>query len=256
MPSTRRVIVTRPAREARRWVAEWRGAGFEAEALPLIAIDKVADDTELRAVRERLADWSALMFVSAAAAGHFFAGVALDDSLPRCWATGPGTVRGLREAGVPAARIDAPGAGAAQFDSEALWAGVRAQVGAGTRVLIVRGGNAAGQPVGRGWLAREIEAAGGRIDTVVAYRRLAPALGDAERQLATAAATDGSVWLFSSSEAIANLCAALPGLRWDRARAVATHPRIGEAALAAGFGAVRVAPPGQAALGASIESFA
>lgn len=254
MPS--RVIVTRPAREARRWIAEWQGVGVEAVALPLIVIDAVADDAELRAVRERLRQWSALMFVSAAAAEHFFAGVGLDDSLPRCWATGPGTVRGLREAGVPAAGIDAPSAEAAQFDSETLWADVRAQVGPGTRVLIVRGGNAAGQPIGRGWLAREIEAAGGQIDTVVAYRRLAPSLGESERQLATAAATDGSVWLFSSGEAIANLCAALPGLRWDQARAVATHPRIGDAARAAGFGSVRVAPPGSAALNASIESFA
>jgi uroporphyrinogen-III synthase len=256
MPSTRRVIVTRPAREAQRWVAESQAMGLDAVALPLIVIDKVADDTELRAVRERLADWSALMFVSAAAAAHFFEGVSLDGSLPRCWATGPGTVRGLREAGVPAARIDAPSGAADQFDSETLWADVRAQVGPGTPVLIVRGGNAAGQPIGRGWLAQEIEAAGGRIDTVVAYRRLAPVLAEAQRQLASVAATDGSVWLFSSSEAIANLCAALPALRWDRARAVATHPRIGAAARAAGFGSVQVAPPGQAALIASIESFA
>lgn len=250
------MIATRPAREARRWVAEWQGAGFEAVALPLIVIDAVADAAELRAVRERLERWSALMFVSATAAEHFFTGVALDDGLPRCWATGPGTVRGLREAGVPATRIDAPSADAAQFDSENLWAGVRAQVGPGTRVLIVRGGNAAGQPVGRGWLAQEIEAAGGHIDNVVAYRRLAPVFGAAERALATTAATDGSVWLFSSGEAIANLCAAMPGLRWDQARAVATHPRIGDAARAAGFGSVRVASPGQAALSASIESFA
>lgn len=256
MPSTRRVIVTRPAREAQRWIAELQGTGLEAVALPLIVIDTVAEADALQAARERLADWSALMFVSAAAATHFFQGVALGADLPRCWATGPGTVRGLREAGVPAAGIDAPPAGAEQFDSETLWADVRAQVGPGTRVLIVRGGNAAGAPIGRGWLAREIEAAGGRIDTVVAYRRLPPVLGEAERQLASAAATDGSVWLFSSSEAIANLRAALPGLRWDRARAVATHPRIGEAARAAGFGSVQVAPPGQAALIASIESFA
>lgn len=256
MPTPRRVIVTRPAREAQRWIADWQGAGFEAVALPLIVIDAVADAGALRAVRERLHDWSALMFVSAAAAEHFFDGADLDGGVPRCWATGPGTVRGLREAGVPEACIDAPPATAAQFDSETLWADVRAQVGPGTRVLIVRGGNAAGQPVGRGWLAQEIEAAGGHIDTVVAYRRLAPVLGETERQLAATAASDGSVWLFSSGEAIANLSAALPGLHWDRARAVATHPRIGDAARAAGFGSVRVAPPGSAALTASIESFA
>ncbi|MGH6638901.1 MAG: uroporphyrinogen-III synthase, partial [Polaromonas sp.] len=55
-----------------------------------------------------------------------------------------------------------------------------------------------------------------------------------------AASADGSVWLFSSSEAVANL-ARLPVMQamdWSRARAVATHPRILDAVRAAGWGVV------------------
>lgn len=254
----RRVIVTRPAHEASRWVDALNGAGLSAVALPLIAIEPLEDTRALEASRRTVARWHALMFVSAAAASHFVdARVAADlaaNPAPRCWATGPGTVRALREAGAPASCIDAPGDDAAQFDSEALWAVVRPQVAPGTRVLIVRGGDTAGQPGGRDWLARAVQSAGGEVEVVASYRRLAPRFGDAERRLATQAATGGSVWLFSSSEGIANLRQAMPGADWRAARAVATHPRIGEAARAAGFGTVVLSQPGLGALAASIES--
>jgi uroporphyrinogen-III synthase len=73
-------------------------------------------------------------------------------------------------------------------------------------------------------------------------------------QLARAAATDGAVWLFSSSEAVANLQACLPGQDWGAARALTTHGRIAEAARAAGFGVVREARPALADILASLES--
>ncbi|MDM0077840.1 uroporphyrinogen-III synthase [Variovorax sp. J2P1-59] len=252
-----RVIVTRPAREAARWVGELRAAGLDALALPLIAIEPLQDGKLLHAVRERLSDYDALMFVSAAAAEHFFTGIdASAAARSRFWGTGPGTARGLLEAGVPAASIDAPPPDAAQFDSEALWARVRPQVRPGTRVLIVRGGDASGRIGGRDWLAREITAAGGACDEVAAYRRLAPTFDEAERRLAAEGASGDSIWLFSSSEAIANLCRCMPGTQWTAARAIATHERIADAARAAGFGRVRVSSPSQVALVASIESLA
>lgn len=256
---TRRVIVTRPAHEGARWVDALKDAGLEAVALPLIAIAPLQDTAALTAARRTVDRRDALMFVSSAAASHFVdaqvVAALMSDRAPRCWATGPGTVRALHEAGVPASCVDAPGDDAAQFDSEALWAVVRPQVVAGTRVLIVRGGDVAGQPGGRDWLARTVQSAGGAIEVVAAYRRLAPIFGEAERRLAIQGATDGSVWLFSSSEGIANLCQAVPEIDWRSARAVATHPRIGEAARAAGFGTVVLSQPGLAALAASIESF-
>src|SRR5215207_928638 len=68
-----RVIVTRPEREAARWVQTLRAAGLDAQALPLIAIAPVTDSKELQEARRRVGDYAALMFVSAAAAEHFFA---------------------------------------------------------------------------------------------------------------------------------------------------------------------------------------
>lgn len=255
MPLTK-VIVTRPAREAARWLDALRAAGVDAVALPLIAIEPLADTANLRDVRLRMARYDALMFVSAAAVEHFFDAAGPVASAPhqRFWATGPGTCRALRQAGVPEAAIDAPPADAVQFDSETLWASVSAQVRPGVRVLLVRGGDAVGKPTGRDWLAREIAAAGAACDTVVAYRRL-PALSDeAGRRAAVEGASGNAIWLFSSSEAVANLRLALPTQGWGSARAIATHPRIAEAAREAGFGSVYVSRPELAALVASIES--
>lgn len=251
------VIVTRPAHEAAAWVRDFQSAGLEAVALPLIAIAPALDVEPLRAAWARLADYAALMFVSATAVDHFFQQRDAS-SLAGCrfWATGPGTERALLRAGVPPAAIDAPPPGATRFDSEALWALAHGQVSPGVRVLIVRGGDEAGQPAGRQWLAQEIDAAGGVRDTVVAYRRLAPALDEAQRRIATDAAAGHGIWLFSSSEAIGNLQRALPGTSWQAARAIVTHARIGDAAQAAGFGALRVCTPLREALIASIESFA
>ena len=64
-------------------------------------------------------------------------------------------------------------------------------------------------------------------------------------QRARQAGSDGSVWLFSSSEAVANLCqmAGLQDMDWRGARAVATHPRIADAVRAAGWGVVVASRP-------------
>jgi uroporphyrinogen-III synthase len=256
---TLRVIVTRPAREAARWVDDLRAAGLEAVALPLIEIAPPADPAPVDAAWRRMADYHARMFVSAAAVSHFFRGAKLpvaDGHHGRFWATGPGTTRALRDAGVPASSIDAPAADAAQFDSEALWPLVRAQVHPGVRVLIVRGGGASGQPAGREWLAREIAEAGGACDVVAAYRRLVPSLGDEALRVLSGAVDGSALWLFSSSEAVANLRVLAPAVDWRSACALTTHERIAQAARHAGFGRVRVSRPSLSSLIASIESFA
>ncbi|MFT4241500.1 MAG: uroporphyrinogen-III synthase [Acidovorax sp.] len=262
-----RVIVTRPAREAAHWVDQLGAHGFRAVALPLIAIGPCADAAALQQARARLASYKALMFVSGNAATYFFDSnrpPALDGQAPeaiktRAWAPGPGTASALRAAGFPPERIDGPAPDAAQFDSEALWQQVAGQIGPGDRVLIVRGsstGRASEQGTGRDWLARQIAAAGGHVDFAVAYERSAPRFRAHEVALAQQAARDGSLWLLSSSEAVAHLALALPGQDWSAARALATHPRIAQAAREAGFGAVRECRPALADVVASIESAA
>lgn len=257
-----RVLVTRPAQEAVRWVDDFRAAGLDAIALPLIAIEPAGDEARhaLQTHRGRIDEYRALMFVSAAAVRHFFVesppsvAASIATANARYWATGPGTVSALRRSGIPVARIDAPAPSSGRFDSEALWALVRVQLTATDRVLIVRGGDADDRQTGRDWLARQIESVGAVCDQAVAYRRLMPAFSERDRRLAEAAAVDGAVWLFSSSEAIGNLLQWLPVASWGRARAVATHPRIAQAAQDAGFGRVITSQPVLNALTASIES--
>jgi uroporphyrinogen-III synthase len=150
--------------------------------------------------------------------------------------------------------VDAPSPRAAQFDSETLWQHVAGQVGEGDRVLIVRGEETDGNAAGRDWLAEQLVAAGAQVRAIAAYRRAAPVLSQAQRTCALLGATQG-VWLFSSSQGIANLRGLLPSQDWSQARALATHPRIAQAARLAGFGVVCESRPSLDAVAAALESF-
>ena len=257
-----RVLVTRPQREAEPWVERLRGQSVDAHALPLIEIGPAPDAAALASARERLGEFKAAMFVSSNAVHGLLEekapGSRMDTAWAaiktRAWATGPGTRDALLAWGVPAASIDAPADDAAQFDSEALWARVGAGVRAGDRVLIVRGADAQGRVQGLDWLAQQLEAAGAAVETVASYCRRAPQWTDAQRSVAEQAAAEGSLWLFTSSEAVHNLRALLPAQDFSRASAVATHERIAQAAREAGFGVVRTSRPAFGDIVRSIES--
>jgi len=267
-----RAIVTRPAKEAQLWVADLRALGVDAVALPLITIGAVADPTALANAWRTLTQYDAVMFVSGNAVAHFFAQRPADIANPfacansalRAWVTGPASQSALQVCGVPMSAIDAPAPDGVQFDSEALWGTVRARVGPAYRVLLVRG-NAAGaasgvsadrasQGVGRDWFAQKVQAAGGVVDYVVAYERRTPFWDAAHLALIAQAGGDGSVWIFSSAEAVGYLLASVPQQTWAQARAVATHARIAQAVRQAGFGTVRESRPLLAEVVASIES--
>jgi uroporphyrinogen-III synthase len=262
-----RVIITRPAREANKWAAALSETGYDSAVLPLVEVTAAADPDSVIAAWSRLGSYDAAMFVSGNAVDHFFslnravAGVFIDHGAikTRAFATGPGTVAALLRAKAESAWIDAPGHDSQQFDSEALWAVVGSRVGPGFKVLIVRGAGAladapVGQGQGRDWFASQIQTAGGSVDYVVAYQRVSVRLQGTDQSFACQAATDGSVWMFSSSEAIGNLLASCPGQSWSQAKALVTHPRIGDAARKAGFGTVRESRPTVASLLASLES--
>jgi len=268
------VIVTRPEREAKQWVQALQGAGWNALAWPLIEIGPPADTAPILQAWKAIETWNAVMFVSANAVDHFFALKPASALFPsrqaaiktRAYATGPGTFDALLRAGVAQSGIDVPPVHAAQFDSEALWAVVGAQVRPGWRVLVVRGeqggadGTAApdsGRPgVGRDWFADQVRAAGGAVDFVVSYQRRCPALQPQTAAQVGHWVAERAVWLFSSSEAVGNLRHLLPAQSWGSARAVATHPRISAAAREAGFAVVCESRPVLAAVVASIESLA
>ena len=263
------VLVVRPRAQALAWVAELETIGVAARALPLIDILPAPTPAEVEAVLARLEALAGahdvgddraplLVFVSPNAVLGFFAaaaavrGVATETlAWPAgAWdaATGPGTVAALRECGVPADRIAAPPAGSPQFDSEALWAGIAGWPWPARPVWIVRGNG------GRDWLGQQLRGAGAEVQVVQSYGRAAPALSDDEQALLAAALAEPGrwVWLFSSSEAIDHLAAIAPGERWRAGRALASHPRIAERALALGFGAVDVIAPRPAAVAAAL----
>jgi uroporphyrinogen-III synthase len=260
------VLVTRPSREAQSWLQALKTAGHDAVALPLIEITPVADVQPLTRAWLQISRYQAVMFVSANAVDFFFA--AKPQSIPamfseggssiRAWATGPGTAQALIRAHADAAWIDTPKPDSLQFDSEALWAEVQGQVAAGSKLLIVRGEEASNQAQGSGrdWLAQQIQAVDGSVEFVVAYHRRVPAFTQAQCDMVPVASTDGSVWLFSSSQAVANLVDSFPALCWAQARAIATHPRIAQTARSHGFGVVCESRPTLVEVIASIESLA
>ncbi|TAF80413.1 MAG: uroporphyrinogen-III synthase [Curvibacter sp.] len=261
-----RVIITRPQAEAAPWLKALDAAGYTSWSLPLIDIRPAAQVASVESVWKRLADFDAVMFVSRNAVHYFFEQKA--DPAPvftaqaaiktRAFVTGPGSYSALQRVGAEPAWLDAPDFHAGQFDSEALWAVVRSRVVHGYRVLIVRGTTidegASDEGSGRDWFARQVLDAGGEVEFVVSYERQRPQWDAPTIAQAQAAATDGTVWVFSSSEAIRNLQHCCPGVNWAQAQAVVTHSRIGDAARGAGFGRVRESKPLLPALMASIES--
>ena len=273
----RRALITRPEPEASQWVQALAAQGVHAEAFPLICIGPAPDVARLREIRQRLSDYRALLFVSGNAARHFFdentAAALLQQTQVainrraniRIWSPGPGTARVLRTLGVPADCIDQPAVDAVQFDSESLWQQVGTSLLPGDRVLIVRGSDAPfhqaacrliapGDGAGREWLSAQISQAGGAVDYVAVYTRSAPSFTSQALARARSAASDGSPWVLSSAQALRHLTAAMPEQTWEQACAVATHPRIAEAARAAGFRTVIECRPSLSEIAAQLAS--
>ena len=279
-----RVIVTRPETDAQAWLDAIQKAGHEEVYLPLIEIGPAPDAQAVVLAWQQWQRWQAVMFVSAQAVRMFFVQRShpvpletkqssqdlidvLGQSLgPRCWATGPGTRQALIEAGVAKDRIDAPSADAAQFDSEALWQVVSPALKKNAPVLIVRGSEDASdssnnqsvnpQGVGRDWLSQQIIQAGASVEFVVAYSRRPPQWSAQQLDIAKKAASDNSVWCFSSSQAVLHLQAQLPDVHWQQARCVATHARIAQTAREVGFVNVVQTRPVLSDVLASLESLA
>ncbi len=252
-----RLIVTRPAAQAGGWVQTLNALGVHAVALPLIEIAALDDPHTLHAAWGQLPGCALAMFVSANAVQHFLAAAPPGTRWPGgvlAGSTGPGTTAALRAGGVPPGAIVEPAADAQAFDSEALWLQLSQRPWDGRQVQVVRGEG------GRDWLAEQLRAHGAQVQFVTAYRRLPPVLDTAAAGLlqSALAAPDHHVWHFSSSEAIGHLLhlaqAQQPAPAWGRSIAVATHPRIAQTAVDAGFGQVHRVGPSPAELAAWLQA--
>jgi uroporphyrinogen-III synthase len=254
MPAPR-VLVTRPQPQADDWVRRLRQLGIDAQALPLLDIAAPADPRALRDALAQLATQDLVMFVSPSAVDRFLAQRAPGRQWPAgvlAGSTGEGTRCALLDAGVPASAIVSPPAAEGRFDSEALWRQLQSRRDwRGAAALIVRGDG------GRDWLADALRGQGARVRFVEAYRRAAPQPDAAGLALLAGALREPArtLWLFSSSEAVGHLpalvAAATAAARpapagrsvWAASHALATHPRIADAARALGFAAVDVVAP-------------
>lgn len=271
MPPHLPLIITRPAGPARIWQAVLQAQlpGRTCHVLPLIEIAPVAEphwQQKLHQCWQGLARYHAAVFVSPAAVEHFFAAQPQAASrwqqqALRAWGVGPGTRRALLDVGVPTHLIDSPSDGAQQFDSEALWPLVQPQLAAckqaGKLILRVRGvddkaneasnsgGHADDKSAGNGrdWLGAAITQAGVGLHSVAAYVRQRPAWSIEQARAASALASEPAVWLFSSGLALRHLAGLLPAADWSHATALATHPRIAQAARQLGFGQARGCRP-------------
>lgn len=262
------LVVTRPEPQCSTWVTRLQALGQPAQALPLLRIDEVPEfAAAIDAVwAELLAapnlPWSdapglharagatpvllrLVMFVSPNAVERFFARRPEAGTWPLgvlAGATGPGTVAALRSRAVPEGVIAAPRPDAAQFDADTLWQHVLVQRDwVHTRVLVVRG------EAGRDWLATTLRTHGAQVQMLAAYRQAAPVWDPAAAQLLgeMQANPQRYRWLFSSSQAVRHLLdhlrAQIDGHATAALLAVpafATHPRIAESAVAAGFASV------------------
>jgi uroporphyrinogen-III synthase len=223
---TSTLLVTRPRPQCAAWLARLADLGVPAAALPLIEILPARDPGPVRAAWAALATVDLAVFVSPNAVEQFFA-----HGDVAAW-----PVRALADRGVPGQNIIQPAADAASLDSEHLWQQLSPRrAWAGARVLLLRGDG------GREWLAERLAEAGARVDAVTVYHRAGPQFDVAEQALldAVLARPHAYVWLFSSAEAVGHL----GGRPLAGQRAIATHPRIAEAARAAGFAPVVLARP-------------
>jgi uroporphyrinogen-III synthase len=255
------LLVTRPQPQADDWVARLQALGCPASAFPLLGIDGPGDPAPVQAAWQAIArghddqqrPLAMVMFVSPSAVQRFFAsqpaGIAWPAGLVAA-APGLGTRLALQQAGVPTAALCSPADDGGPFDSESLWAVLQHRCRwPGSAALVVRGES------GRDWLAEVLRQQGAQVHFVEAYRRTVP-VPDAAAQalLAQALARPaGFCWLFSSSEAVGHLPQLAPGADWTPARALATHPRIADAARQLGLQQVHTVAPTPEAVAALLQ---
>jgi uroporphyrinogen-III synthase len=248
-----KVLVTRPAIQAADWVLKLRAEGIDAVALPLITITPAVNTMPVVLAWVQLPKRKLAVFVSPNAVEQFFAVKPAGLFWPAnvfAGSTGPGTSQALLKLGVPRELLIEPASHSSQFDSEALWERLGEMEWNGASVLFVRGDG------GREWLADQLRSRGATVNKIVAYHSVPPVFTKPQKALLNAALAwpQHHLWLFSSSEAITNLAAAVTFGNWGKAWAITTHPRIAARAQELGFSNVIQTRPALETVVACIQS--
>ena len=253
----RPVVVTRPSNAGERLQRRLRDQGWDALWWPAFVLGAPPDEAHARATLARLADFDLAVFVSPAAVA---ATAALCQqpwpSTTRVGAVGAATADAVRERlrlGDEVTVVTPPDDMAA--GSEAFWNEWRRRGLSATRVLVLRAQH------GREWLSDRFSKAGASVEALPVYTRNEPTLGAGDVALLQrmVAAHGTVISIFSSSEAIdaldrqvARIMGAAVWLR--QGIAIATHPRIRERLLAAGYKRVELSASDDDALISRLES--
>lgn len=256
----RRVVVTRPRRQAGPLADALAALGRTPVVLPLLDISPLEDDAPLRTALAGMDGYAMAAFVSPNAIDAAFAHIPAWPAHVLAAVVGEASRAALARYGVTdaTARIVSP-LDPAHSDSEHLVAALDTVVGLetlrGARVLVVRGDH------GRELLPDALRAAGVRVETVAAYRRAVPALDDAlAASLHDLLATPND-WIVTSSEALRGLADLASRLRppaivadLQRQHLVVPHPRIAQTAWMLGFTDVTLSGAGDERLLAALQS--
>ena len=251
------VIVTRPAEAGERLLRRLRTAGWDALGWPVFEIGPAPDPEHARRTLGRLTEFDLAVFVSPAAVRAVT--TLLDGTWPSTTAigaVGAATDVAVREDLRPPAGtlVIAPAPDGAA-GSEAFWAEWEKRGCAARRVLVLRAQH------GREWLAERFGAAGAAVEGLAVYTRKDSSTDPAARREAQRAmeASVPAIVVFSSSEAVDALDRQMADVegarRWLRQGvAIATHDRIGERLLGAGYTHVELSAPDDDAVVARLES--
>ncbi len=262
MALSSKIILTRPAHESRLWIEGIESAGYSVVNWALIEVLPLTlQENQIKALGD-LSAYVALIFVSSSAVEHFFKSFNMKAGLSisglTFWATGPGTAQSLKIHGIPSTQIVSPSPTAPQFDSPQLWTVASQLVGAGEKVLMIRGADSHSlvakenqdQPVieniapsGSQWLISKLTQSGVLVDEIEVYQRCSPRWSEEQKDTAPSMIEGGSIWVFSSSLSLHNLGQILPHQDWSKGRAVATHKRIAQTAIEMGWGVVHESRP-------------
>lgn len=226
----KRILVTRPRRQAEGLLDGLRVAGFEPLCFPVIEIRPMQDNAALDEALQNLGQYEWIVFTSVNGVDVVFSRLPKEAQLPRVAAIGPKTAEALRRRGVEPEFVPE------EYVAEAILPGlgdVR-----GKRVLLPRA------EIARKALPEAIRAAGGTADEIPVYQTL-PAEPD---EAGLAALKDGVDWItFTSPSTVENFVEVVRGEGLDPLR-LPGSPRIAcigpitaRAARAAGFDVALVA---------------
>jgi len=233
------VIVTRPARQAAGLARAIDAMGARPIVWPAIVILPPDDATDLARAHAALARYDLAIFVSANAVEFGAPDPARWPPMLPIFAPGRGTADAIADVGLPAAQLPQT-----TFDSDGLLALPALANVRGRRIIVFRGEG------GRAQLGDTLRERGASVDYVTCYRRAAPST-DAGGLAHVVEAGEAQVLTLTSAEGLANLLRALDPhparLLLPRLATFAAHPRIVEAARAAGLDA-RTTPPGNGGL--------